>query len=252
MFNSGAKRMNIRMRKADHTSRPRTAVSLIPPAKAGISCLKRMRLWPKLPAFSGMTKRVSHRVKANTEQDTSRCGIAMAGAACMLALLALTPAQAQEPQPAGTFGAWTAYHYKTKKGPVCYIVGRPQKSEAFRNGKKLAKVNRDPAFFLVTNRPADKVRHEVNTIIGYAFKPNTPARLTIDGSTFTLFTVRDGAWSEGPATDRRIVAAMKRGKTMTVTGISRRGTKTVDTYSLKGVTAALKKIDELCAGGKKK
>jgi len=57
---------------------------------------------------------------------------------------------------------------------------------------------------------------------------------------------RQGAWSEGPATDRRIVAAMKAGRTMTVTGISSRGTRTVDTYDLTGVTAALKKIGELC------
>ncbi|HHN72922.1 MAG TPA: hypothetical protein ENK13_02420 [Thermopetrobacter sp.] len=166
--------------------------------------------------------------------------------AALLMMAGTMPATAQEPQAAGTFGAWTAYHYKTKKGPVCYIVGQPEKSEAFRGGKKLVSVKRDPAFFLVTNRPGDKVRGEVNTIIGYTFKPNSTVKLEIDGSTFTLFTVKDGAWSEGPAVDRRIVAAMKRGRGMKVHGISARGTRTVDSYSLKGVTAALKKIDELC------
>ncbi len=210
--------------------------------------------WKDLITFDLGAKRMSIDMpKARDECVKNRERLIVAGSALFLSLIFLVSAKAQEPQAAGTFGAWTAYHYASKKGPVCYIVGRPQKSEAFRNGKKLAKVNRDPAFFLVTNRPADKVRQEVNTIIGYTFKPNTPAKLTIDGTTtFTLFTVRDGAWSEGPATDRRIVAAMKRGKTMTVTGFSRRGTKTVDTYSLKGVTAALKKIDELCAAGKRK
>ncbi len=177
-------------------------------------------------------------------------GMSIAGLVVMAGMAAdgRTAMAQQTPTPkvAGTFGDWTAYHYRTKKGPVCYIVSQPKKSEAFRGGRKLARVNRDPAYFLVTHRPADKVRGEVNTIIGYRFKPNSTVKLEIDGNTFTLFTVDDGAWSEGPAADRKIVSAMKRGRTMKVHGTSARGTRTVDTYSLKGVTAALKKIDELC------
>ena len=43
---------------------------------------------------------------------------------------------------------------------------------------------------------------------------------------------------------------MKKGRTMIVRGISRRGTTSTDTYSLKGVTAALQKIDALCGYAK--
>jgi len=150
-------------------------------------------------------------------------------------------ASAQEPAEAGKFGDWTAYSYKTKKGPVCYIVSQPERSTASRKN-----IRRDPVFFIVTHRPGDKVRGEVNTIIGYPFQANVPAKVRIDNTTFTLFTSGDGAWSDGPATDRKIVAAMKKGRIMTVTGVSRRGTKTKDVYSLKGVTAALAKIDALC------
>ncbi len=157
------------------------------------------------------------------------------------ALLAPAAARAQEPVEAGRFGGWTAYHYKTKKGPVCYIVAKPVKSTASRRN-----IKRDQAFFLVTNRPGAKVRGEINTIIGYPFKPDSQVKLVIDSTAFTLFTSGDGAWSDGAATDRKIVAAMKAGKTMRVSGVSRRGTKTTDVYDLKGVTAALKKIDALC------
>ncbi len=169
--------------------------------------------------------------------------IRILAAPSLAAAIALTSAAAlaQEPVEAGTFGKWTAYHYKTKKGPVCYIVSRPVKSTASRKN-----IKRDQAFFIVTNRPAAKVREEVNTIIGYAFRPNSQAILKIDNTTFKLFTTGDGAWSDGPATDHKITAAMRRGRTMTVTGVSRRGTKTVDTYDLKGVTAALKAIGGLC------
>ncbi len=167
----------------------------------------------------------------------------MPGALLAAAMLALMPrvAQAQEPQAVGTFGDWTAYHYKTKKGPVCYIVSQPVKAELSRKGAK-----RDPVFFLVTHRPGDKVRGEVSTIIGYPFKPNSTPTVEIDGQRFILFAVKDGAWSEGPQVDRKIVAAMKRGRSMVVRGVSKRGTTSVDTYSLKGVTAALNKINQLC------
>ncbi len=170
-----------------------------------------------------------------------RFGLVVAVLAGLGAAGGNAPAQAQEPQAAGTFGDWVAYHYKTKKGPVCYIVSQPVKSELSRKGAK-----RDPVFFLVTHRPGDKVRAEVSTLIGYPFRPNSTPTVEIDGQRFTLFAVKDGAWSEGPQVDRKIVAAMKAGRTMVVRGVSRRGTTSVDTYSLKGVTAAMNKIDELC------
>ena len=157
------------------------------------------------------------------------------------AIVLATPAAAQEPQAAGVFDKWTAYTYKTKKGPVCYIVSQPEKSELSKKGAK-----RDPVFFLVTHRPGDKVRGEVSTIIGYPFRRNSQPTVEIDGTTFKLFAVGDGAWTDSPAMDRKIVAAMKKGRTMVVKGVSQRGTRSVDTYSLKGVTAALQKIDELC------
>ena len=166
---------------------------------------------------------------------------AAAAMALGTAIAVAAPALAQEPEPAGTFGKWTAYSYKTKEGPVCYIVSQPEKSELSKKGAK-----RDPAFFLVTHRPGDKVHGEVSTIIGYPFRKNSMPTVTIDGKTFRLFAVGDGAWTDSPATDRKIVAAMKKGRTMVVRGVSGRGTQSVDTYSLKGVTAALQKIDELC------
>ena len=42
------------------------------------------------------------------------------------------------------------------------------------------------------------------------------------------------------------VEAMKRGTEMVVRGISSRGTRTTDTYSLSGVTAAMNEIDKAC------
>jgi invasion protein IalB len=148
-------------------------------------------------------------------------------------------AKAEEPTSLGTFEDWTAYTYKNNAGVVCYVVSKPTGSEP-------KNVKRDPAFFLVTHRPAQKVRNEVSTIIGYPFKENTTVALKIDKTDFELFTNGDGAWADTTAKDKQIVGALKKGQKLSVKGTSRRGTQTVDNYSLNGIKAALDKIDESC------
>lgn len=148
-------------------------------------------------------------------------------------------AQGSEPQLLGEFNDWAAYTYKTPDTKVCYVSSRPKDS-------KPKNVKRDPAFFLVTHMPGRKVRGEVSTIIGYPFKKETNADLSIDDAKFTLFTNADGAWADTPATEKQIVEAMKAGKTLMVKGISWRGTQTEDNYSLIGISAALAAIDKAC------
>jgi len=72
-------------------------------------------------------------------------------------------------------------------------------------------------------------------------------RLDIGSGTFELFTDGDKAWPENAAADDQIVAAMKRGTDAVLTGVSNRGTTTIDTYSLLGFTAALDEAQKLCS-----
>jgi invasion protein IalB len=147
---------------------------------------------------------------------------------------------APKPQSLGTFKDWAAYTYNTAKSKVCYIVSQPTSS-------KPTGVNRDPVFFIITHRPGDRVRNEANTIIGYPFKKGSTASVTIDNaSNFKFFTSGDGAWAGTKQADNKVVATMRAGSTMVIKGRSGRGTLTTDKYSLAGVSAALKKIDEVC------
>ena len=163
------------------------------------------------------------------------------GASALLMTLMAGPglAQGSDPELLGAFADWSAYAYKAADSKVCYISARPKASDP-------ANAKRDPAFFLVTNMPGRKVRGEISTIIGYPFKKDSIARLAIDEAAFELFTNADGAWAESAAAEKKIVAAMRNGQSLIVTGTSWRGTQTVDTYSLNGVSAALAKIDDAC------
>lgn len=150
------------------------------------------------------------------------------------------PATAAESELLSEHEDWAAYTYENEKeGKVCYAVSQPKDSEP-------KNVRRDPVFFLVTNRPARKVVNEISVIIGYPFKKNSDATVEIGSDSFSLFTSSDGAWVKDGSDERRLVAAMKRGAKMNVSGSSWRGTRTSDEYSLSGITAAIEAIDAAC------
>ena len=139
----------------------------------------------------------------------------------------------------GTFGDWAAVVDGDGNKRLCYIGSAPKTAE----GKY---TTRGEAHFLVTHRPADKVKGEISVSAGYPFKEGKDAEAEIDGKKFKLFTRGENAWAYDAAADRAMVTAMKAGKQLIVRGISSRGTATTDTYSLAGFSAALAAIDKAC------
>ena len=149
-------------------------------------------------------------------------------------------AEGTEPDQLGVFNDWAAYSYKAADTKVCYVSSSPK-------GTEPKNVKRDPAFFLVTHMPGRKVKGEVSTIIGYPFKKETNAELTIDEAKFTLFTNADGAWADTPATEKQIVAAMKNGQVAESEGhlVARHADRSTPIRS-NGISAALAAIDKAC------
>jgi invasion protein IalB len=139
----------------------------------------------------------------------------------------------------GSSRDWDAFVVTEGKTKSCYMRAAPSKTEP-------AGAKRSEIYLFVTHRPASKVVNEVSVIVGYPFKPGSAATLSIGKQNFTLFTEGDGAWVEKPADEARVIAAMKQGDRLTLSGVSARGTKTTDTYSLAGFSAALKTINKAC------
>lgn len=80
-------------------------------------------------------------------------------------------------------------------------------------------------------------------MMGYPLQDNSKVNVVIDGRTFVMFTKGNSAWVENAAEEPALVAAMKSGKAMSVNAKSRRGTETSYSYSLSGISAALKQIE---------
>jgi len=146
---------------------------------------------------------------------------------------------AQTPKKIGENHAWVAYTYKDNGNTVCFMASAPEKME----GKY---TRRDDPFALVTHHPAEGVSGEASLVAGYTYRKDSDVTVTIGERNFSLVTEDDRAWTSGTEDDARLVKAMISGIRMTVVGYSSRGTKTTDTYSLKGFTATKKLIDQAC------
>ena len=105
---------------------------------------------------------------------------------------------------------------------------------------------RGETYVLITHRPSEKNFGVVSVRAGYAFKKETEATITIGKNSFRLFTDIGHAFAKDKKTDTALVKAMIRGANMVLRGTSSRGTKTTDTYSLKGVAASWKAINRAC------
>lgn len=156
--------------------------------------------------------------------------------ALAIVLASVGVASAQSPTRIEQFKAWGAYSYKSNGGTVCYVLAVPTTKEP-------ASVNHGDIFFIVSQRPGQNISYEPQAMMGYTLKDTSKVNVTIDGKTFVMFTKDTAAWVENAAEEPALVSAMKSGKAMSVQATSARGTATSYTYSLSGISAALKKIE---------
>lgn len=146
---------------------------------------------------------------------------------------------AQQPEPLGRFGNWTAFRLGGEDDRFCYIVSSPQQAEL--------RDRRGGIFYMIWHRPAGREFDVVQVNIGYPFKEDSKVELTIGDESWELFTDGRHAWAFNSEDDADIVDAMRRGLRMTITGISSRANETRDVYSLSGVTAGHNAINRACA-----
>ena len=59
-------------------------------------------------------------------------------------------------------------------------------------------------------------------------------------------TEGENAWTGSNGDDAKLIAALRAGSSATLTAVSARGTQTVDTFSLSGITAATNAAKSNC------
>ena len=173
--------------------------------------------------------------------------LAAAAAICCTAAYAQTAKKPAKPGPTeqavllGQFGDWGAYKATPGGKKICFALAKPTTAVTEPPGR-----NRDPSYAFVSTRPAEKVKNEVSAIVGYPQKPNVDATATIGSASYVMYTQNDGAWVKNAAEEAQMVETMRKGADLVIKSVSTHGTKTTDTYSLKGLSEALDKVAEDC------
>jgi Invasion associated locus B (IalB) protein len=146
-----------------------------------------------------------------------------------------------EPTLIGQFGSWGAYSAMPNGKKVCFALAKPASSKTNPPNRP-----RDPAYAFVSTRPAEKVVNEVSFMIGYALKPGSESTLEVGGASYAMYTQGDGLWIKNAAEEEKMVEAMRKASDVVVKGVSAKGTETIDTFSLKGLSQALDRLAQDC------
>jgi cytoskeletal protein RodZ len=141
----------------------------------------------------------------------------------------------------GQFGDWGAYRATPGGKKICFALSKPTSTVSEPSGR-----NRDPSYAFVSTRPSEKVKNEISVIVGYQQKTGQDASASIGAAKYAMYTQNDGAWIKNAAEEAQMVETMRKGSDLVVKSESAKGTKTTDTYSLKGIAQALDKVAEEC------
>jgi hypothetical protein len=160
-----------------------------------------------------------------------------------LSLAVALPASAEPANLLGVFGNWSAYSSGTGASLTCYALSKPRASRP-------AGAKRSAIYLMISDWPARKVKAEPQVVYGYQAKENGAAALGVGPDKFSFFIRNSGkdgsAWLQQLNDNPRLITAMQGGVSAVASGVSSKGTKTSDTYSLSGFNDALTKIHAVC------
>ena len=123
-----------------------------------------------------------------------------------------------------------------KDAEFCYIQSYPTSTE-IPEGKKRG----DHALLVYkVQKSADLI---IQITAGFNYKSAESVTVKIDESEYIFYTDADTAWAKE---DKKAIYAMKKGLNFITTGLSSKGTKVIDTYTLKGFTSAINNLINNC------
>ncbi len=137
---------------------------------------------------------------------------------------------------------WSVFAEENPK--ECWGVSPPKETVNSRDGKPVT-VKRSDILLFVTFRPG-QTGGETSFTGGYPFASGSTVSVDVGGAKFSMITDGEWAWAPSPEEDAKLMAALQKGTTATLTAHSAKGTETKDTFSLRGFTAAMAEAASRC------
>ena len=157
----------------------------------------------------------------------------------LLAMALPSAAHAASPKLEGTFSDWKVYSRMEAGDKICYAISEPK-------SKSPTSVNHGDIYFMVSNWRSGAAKEQPSFLAGYPLRGSRPPEARVGSSKFKMFVSENESFIESSSEERGLVKKMKAGATMHLKAVSTRGTNVNYSFSLKGITAALKKAKASC------
>jgi len=132
-------------------------------------------------------------------------------------------------------GSWTL----AKNNDWCYIGSLPSKSD-------LPQTKKRGENYILVYKIIGSDENIVQVEAGYQYDLNKDIVVKIDNTSFKFYSTEDSSETAWTDNDEKVIYAMKKGLELVLSGHSSRGTITNDTYTLKGFTSAINKLNKDC------
>ena len=132
-------------------------------------------------------------------------------------------------------GSWTL----TKDSDWCYIGSLPIKSD-------LPETKKRGDNYILVYKIIGSDENIVQVEAGYQYNLDKDIVVKIDNTSFPFYSTEDSSETAWTDSDEKVIYAMKKGLELVLSGQSTRGTTTNDTYTLKGFTSAINKLNKDC------
>ena len=158
----------------------------------------------------------------------------------MIFVISLSKTYAENLKKMGKFKDWEVMVMSETSGKVCFAQSTPVLQAPKKN-------NRDARLF-VTFRPGEKITNEISTTAGYEFNKNNSVLATSGNNKFKFDIKQQGfAWMTSNKKENIMIKIMKKGSRIMVTGYNKKGSQTIDHYSLLGFTKAYNTAKKACS-----
>jgi len=132
-------------------------------------------------------------------------------------------------------GSWTL----VKNDDWCYVGSLPIKSdlpEAKKRGEN----------YILVYKIIGSDENIIQVEAGYKYNLDKDIIVKIDNTSFEFYSTEDSSETAWTNNDEKVIYAMKKGLELVLSGQSNRKTTTNDTYTLKGFTSAINKLNKDC------
>lgn len=167
--------------------------------------------------------------------------IALAISAFLMLPLAAAAREGTDAALVGASQDWSVF--RASDPQACWIATMPSASTHRRDGARVD-VTRDDIRLYLTAAGEDL---ELSFVAGYLIDADAGVELSVKGQGFPLVSEGSVAWARDADQQAEIISQMKRAGVLRITASSERGTRTVDTFSMMGFSAALEKAIDACS-----